>query len=150
MGVLNLLTLPSTTAAASQPLPEAMHAVSLSEAAKQVPFRVGEVTTLPFKPTHSSAIVMKVGQHPAIEINFTDGLNWASLTQTDITVVPTSDKYVLTEVQLPNGLTAKFMDNGVAKILSWSSDGMSYQLAIGGEGNKFTQADLVDVAESIK
>lgn len=131
-------------------------AITITEGIKKVDFTVKQPTWLPFTPASkwASAGTMPGGNTKKIDLDYTDGERYVTLTQLRNPNVElfSDNKHPLIEVKLEQGTSAKFMDNGAVRMLTWVDSGIFYQLAGGGKENSdaFTQEELIKIASSLR
>jgi hypothetical protein len=126
-------------------------AVPIEQAIADLPFVVGRPSRLPFVIEHSYGLRSRLPNGAlAVEQTYVGEGATASLTAVDSDVRLVSKLYEITDVSLPNGEPASFMDNGIAQILSWHVGGTGYQLVAKRTGPPFSVFELGEIAVSVR
>lgn len=117
----------------------------------QVAFHIRTASWLPFVVPVPFAMVKHLPRNvTAVDVEYVAApRNYVRVTTMDHPVTQIS-RYTLTTVTLGNGQSAKFLDNGVAQILTWNEGGMSYQIVAAKPSGSYTAADLARIADALK
>jgi len=108
---------------------------------------------------HQNSKINQLGTNQQVELNYLTKTGMGVTikeTPTKITHEPDSNVAV-TNVSLPNGLTAQLEDNGIYKMLFWYKDGISYELFVTdfstnhqGDSKTISLNNIESIANSIK
>jgi hypothetical protein len=151
--LLSAMVLGVTAARASADDPVANgRATSVDEALAAAPFPVARPAQLPFAVTSSFGMRdLSVPRQPRFEQTYVSADGYISITALRGKLDLKSRDYEVTGVTMPDGTSARFMDNGVAQVLVFSRGEVSYHMAASRKDGKTISPDeLVRIAASMR
>ncbi|GEO28147.1 hypothetical protein AAC03nite_39320 [Alicyclobacillus acidoterrestris] len=153
MTALNTTSTANTTSTNSQ-----LTSMTPSQAKSDAPFSFKMPTAFNSTVDSNQAYLRTIGNNtPGVHMDFSlQNGDVVQFNTTDHNVELASKKYNVSNITLPNGIFAQYMDNGHGKTVSWNENGVNYTLTLmGNEDGNFSsqnvsQLDLESIAESIK
>lgn len=126
-------------------------AVPVEEALRDAPFQVARPGYLPFDAVGSFGMRdVSVAGRPRIEQTYVGTSGYVSITATPGPLLLESKRFTVKRVELPDGSSGQFVDNGVVQVLVWTRGGVSYHMAASRNGHVYDVSDLIEIASEMR